>query len=112
MAVAEKYMKLAGYPSGKYTGGKTVTVVGAKGNPAEQDAEIVNSTLKNLGFNTKFTLVETSTMYAKFCNVPKEEITSARTSAGSPTSPTRRRCSTSRSTASRSCRRATSTGAR
>jgi peptide/nickel transport system substrate-binding protein len=74
MAVAEKYIKLAGYPSGKYTGGKTVTIVGAKGNPAEQDAEIVNQTLKNLGFTTKFTLVETATMYAKYCNVPKEEI--------------------------------------
>ncbi len=74
MAVAEKYIKAAGYPSGKYTGGKTVTIVGAKGNPAEQDAEIVNQTLKNLGFTTKFTLVETSTMYAKYCNVPKEEI--------------------------------------
>ncbi len=74
MAVAEKYIKAAGFPSGKYTGGKTVTIVGAKGNPAEQDAEIVNQTLKNLGFTTKFTLVETSTMYAKYCNVPKEEI--------------------------------------
>jgi len=73
--VATKYMKLAGYPSGKYTGSETVTVVGAKGAPAEQDAEIVNSTLKGLGFNTKFTLVETSTMYAKYCNVPKENIT-------------------------------------
>jgi peptide/nickel transport system substrate-binding protein len=73
-AVAEKYMKLAGYPSGKYTGGQTIQVVGAKGNPAEQDAEIVNQTLKNLGFSTKFTLLETSTMYAKFCGVPKEEI--------------------------------------
>jgi peptide/nickel transport system substrate-binding protein len=74
MAVAEKYIKLAGFPSGKYTGGKTVTIVGSKGNPAEQDAEIVNQTLKNLGFTTKFTLVETATMYAKYCNVPKEEI--------------------------------------
>jgi peptide/nickel transport system substrate-binding protein len=74
MKVAEKYIKLAGYPSGKYTGGKTITIVGAKGNPAEQDAEIVNQTLKNLGFTTKFTLVETATMYAKYCNVPKEEI--------------------------------------
>ena len=42
--------------------------------PAKEDAEIVNQTLKNLGFNTKFTLVEQSTMYAKYCNVPKEEI--------------------------------------
>jgi peptide/nickel transport system substrate-binding protein len=73
-AVAEKYMKLAGFPSGKYTGGETLSIVGAKGNPAEQDAEIVNQTLKNLGFNTKFTLVETATMYAKYCSVPKEQI--------------------------------------
>ncbi len=75
MAIAEKYMRLAGFPSGKYTGHETVTIVGATGDPAEQDAEIVQQTLKNLGFPVKFTLVETSTMYAKYCNVPKEEIT-------------------------------------
>ena len=75
LAVAEKYIKLAGYPSGKYTGGEAVTIVGAKGSPAEQDAEIVNSTIKKLGFTTKFTLVEDATMYEKYCNVPKEEIT-------------------------------------
>jgi peptide/nickel transport system substrate-binding protein len=74
MKVAEKYMKLAGYPSGKYTGGETITVVGATGSPAEQDAEIVQQTLKSLGFTVKFTLVEDSTMFAKYCNVPKEEI--------------------------------------
>jgi peptide/nickel transport system substrate-binding protein len=75
MQVAEKYLKLAGYPSGKYTGGETVTVVGATEDPAEEDAEIVEQTLKNLGFPVKFSLEETSTMYAKYCNVPKEEIT-------------------------------------
>jgi len=74
MAIAEKYIQKAGFPSGKYTGGKTIQIVGSKGNPAEQDAEIVNQTLKNLGFTTKLTLVESSTMYAKYCNVPKEAI--------------------------------------
>lgn len=73
-AVAEKYMKLAGYPSGRYTGGKTVEVVGSKGSPTEQDAEIVNQTLKDLGFRTRFTLVESATMYGKYCTVPKEEV--------------------------------------
>ncbi len=73
MAVAEKYMKLAGYPTGKYTGTKTVQIVGATGN-REPAAEIANQTLKNLGFPTKLTLVETATMYSKYCNVPKEEI--------------------------------------
>jgi peptide/nickel transport system substrate-binding protein len=75
IAIAEKYMKLAGYPSGKYTGTETVTIVGSTGDPAEEDAEIVEQTLKNLGFTVKFSLEEASTMYAKYCNVPKEEIT-------------------------------------
>jgi peptide/nickel transport system substrate-binding protein len=74
MTVAQKYMKLAGYPSGKYTGTKTVQVVGASSAPEKEDAEIVNQTLKSLGFNTKLTLVEIGTMYAKYCDVPKEEI--------------------------------------
>jgi peptide/nickel transport system substrate-binding protein len=73
-AVAEKYMKLAGYPSGKYTGGKTLVVVGSTGSPAPEDAEIANQTLKNLGFKTKLNLVDQSVMYSKFCGVPAEEI--------------------------------------
>ncbi len=74
MAVAEKYIKLAGYPGGRYTGTKTVQIVGASSPPEKEDAEVVNQTLKNLGFNAKLTLVEISTMYAKYCGVPKEEI--------------------------------------
>jgi peptide/nickel transport system substrate-binding protein len=73
MAIAEKYIELAGYPSGKYTGGQTVTIVGARGAPAEQDAEIVNQTLEKLGFTTHLTLVETATMYSLYCNVPEHE---------------------------------------
>jgi peptide/nickel transport system substrate-binding protein len=73
-AVAAKYMKLAGYPSGKYTGGKTLEIVGSNGSPNTEDAEIVNQTLKNLGFKTKFTLVESSVMYSKYCGTPAESI--------------------------------------
>jgi peptide/nickel transport system substrate-binding protein len=72
--VAAKYMKLAGYPSGSYTGSKTIQVVGATGSPDAEDAEIVNQTLKNLGFKTKFNLVDKSVMYEKFCGVPAEQI--------------------------------------
>jgi peptide/nickel transport system substrate-binding protein len=73
-AVAAKYMKLAGYPSGKYTGGKTLEIVGGNESPDNEDAEIVNQTLKNLGFQTKLTLVEASVMYGKYCGTPAEEI--------------------------------------
>jgi peptide/nickel transport system substrate-binding protein len=74
MAVAEKYIKLAGYPSGKYTGGKTLQVVGSTGEPHEGMAQIVNQTLQNLGFKTHLSLVDQSVMYAKYCGVTAQEI--------------------------------------
>lgn len=74
MAVAEKYLKLAGYPSGKYTGAKTLQVVGSTGEPAEGMAQIVNQTLENLGFKTHLSLVDQSVMYDKYCTVPAQEI--------------------------------------
>jgi peptide/nickel transport system substrate-binding protein len=75
MAIAEKYMKLAGYPSGKYTGGEKVTIVAATGAPNKERGEVVNSTLKSLGFPTKLLILEKATMFSKYCGVPKEEIT-------------------------------------
>jgi peptide/nickel transport system substrate-binding protein len=75
MKVARKYMRLAGYRSGHYTGHATVKIVGARGAPAEQDAEVVNATLRELGFHTKMKLVEDAVMYVKYCNVPKQEVT-------------------------------------
>ncbi len=74
MAVAEKYMKLAGYPSGKYTGGETLQVVGDSSAPANNVAEAVNSTLQKLGFKTKLNLVEHTVMYSKYCGVVSEKI--------------------------------------
>ncbi len=74
-ALATEYMKKAGYPSGKYTGGKLVTIVGATGAPNRERSEVVNTTLKSLGFKTKLVVVEKDAMYAKYCGVPKEEVT-------------------------------------
>ncbi len=73
-AVAAKYMKLAGYPSGKYTGGETVQVVGATGEPEEGMSQIVNQTLQDLGFKTHLSLVDKSAMYEKYCTVPAQKI--------------------------------------
>jgi peptide/nickel transport system substrate-binding protein len=74
MAVAAKYMKAAGYPSGRYTGGATVQVVGATAEPEEGMAEIVDQTLRSLGFKTHLSLVDKSAMYEKYCTVPAQEI--------------------------------------
>ncbi|HUN78487.1 MAG TPA: ABC transporter substrate-binding protein [Solirubrobacteraceae bacterium] len=73
-AVAAKYMKLAGYPSGRYTGAKTLQVVGSNGEPDEAMAQIVNQALQSLGFKTHLSLLEQSAMYDKYCTVPAQEI--------------------------------------
>jgi peptide/nickel transport system substrate-binding protein len=74
LKVAEKYMKLAGYPSGKYTGSATIKVVGSTGDPADKTAAIANQAFRSLGFKTNFTLVDQSVMYSKYCGVPKSHI--------------------------------------
>jgi peptide/nickel transport system substrate-binding protein len=74
MAVATKYMKLAGYPSGKYTGSATVQIVGANSGNSPAIIQIVNSALTSLGFHTHVSEVDQSVMYAKYCGVPKQEI--------------------------------------
>jgi peptide/nickel transport system substrate-binding protein len=74
LAVAEKYMKAAGYPSGKYTGGGTIQVVAGNNGNAPAIAQIVNQALTQLGFKTHVSEVDQSVMYSKYCGVPKQEI--------------------------------------
>ncbi|MCA1686736.1 MAG: ABC transporter substrate-binding protein, partial [Planctomycetia bacterium] len=74
MTVATKYMKLAGYKSGKYTGGGTVQLVGANSGNAPAQIQIVNSAMTSLGFHTHVTEVDQATMYSKYCGVPKQNI--------------------------------------
>jgi peptide/nickel transport system substrate-binding protein len=74
MAVAQKYMKLAGFKTGKYTGNATVKIVGATGDPADKTAAIVNQAVQSLGLKTNFTLVDQPVMYGKYCGSPAQEI--------------------------------------
>jgi peptide/nickel transport system substrate-binding protein len=74
LKVAEKYMKLAGFPSGKYTGNVTVKVVGSTGDPADKQSAIANQAVQSLGFKTNFTTVDQPVMYGKYCGTPKQEI--------------------------------------
>jgi peptide/nickel transport system substrate-binding protein len=73
-AVAKKYMKAAGYPSGKYTGKLTTQiVVGAEGN-GPQIAQIVQNAATSIGLHSKVSLIDQSVMYSKYCGVPKQQI--------------------------------------
>lgn len=73
-ALAARYMKAAGYPSGRHTGGQAVQIVGLAGAPDSDDAQIFQQALQDLGFKTSLKLVDSSVMYGKFCGVPKARV--------------------------------------
>jgi peptide/nickel transport system substrate-binding protein len=73
-ALAERYMRAAGYPSGKYTGDETLQIVGLAGAPDSNDAQIIDQTLQDLGFKTQLKLVDVSVMYGRFCGVPRARV--------------------------------------
>jgi peptide/nickel transport system substrate-binding protein len=68
-AAVTKYMKAAGFPSGKYNGPK-IFLVASSADPAIKTAQAFLNTLQGLGFNVNFKSVEASTMYTQFCNRP------------------------------------------
>jgi peptide/nickel transport system substrate-binding protein len=74
MTVAKKYMKLAGYPSGKYTGNANVLIVGSNADPGPQEMQIVQNGLNALGFKTTIKAVPQQTMYSKFCGYVKAHV--------------------------------------
>lgn len=74
MAVATKYMKAAGYPSGKYTGNARVLIVGSSDDPGPKEMQIVQARLEALGFKTTLKPVPQQTMYSKFCGYAKAKV--------------------------------------
>jgi peptide/nickel transport system substrate-binding protein len=74
LAVAKKYMKLAGYPSGKYTGNLTTQIVYGSGGNGPQVGQIVGNAATEIGLHAHVSGVDQSVMYSKYCGVPKQEI--------------------------------------
>jgi peptide/nickel transport system substrate-binding protein len=73
-ALAASYMKKAGYPSGKYTGSETLQMVTDGAGAQKKVAETALTSLEALGFKVKLLAVERSTMYSKYCSVPKAKV--------------------------------------
>jgi peptide/nickel transport system substrate-binding protein len=73
MAVAEKYMKAAGFSSGQCEGDCDVTMVADDSPPGSDTAEVFKDQLSQLGFNVNLQKVAHDVMYTKFCNVPKNQ---------------------------------------
>jgi peptide/nickel transport system substrate-binding protein len=74
LAVAQKYMKAAGYPSGKYTGNAVVKIVEANNGNDPEEGAVVKSAFASIGLNAKLILVDQSVLYAKYCGVPAAEV--------------------------------------
>ncbi len=70
-AVAAKYMKLAGFPSGKANGEKVV-MLGSNDSPAKETAQITRDAIAALGFDVNLRLLDQGTLYSKFCGVLTE----------------------------------------
>jgi peptide/nickel transport system substrate-binding protein len=72
VALAESYMKKAGYPSGKYTG-PPLLMVADNASPAKQTAEAFATQIAQIGFKVNLQEVPHATMYSKFCQVQKSQ---------------------------------------
>jgi peptide/nickel transport system substrate-binding protein len=70
VALAESYMKKAGYPTGKYTGPPLLTIADDQ-TPASNTAQAIQSELGQIGINLTFREVPHATMLTKYCLVPK-----------------------------------------
>jgi peptide/nickel transport system substrate-binding protein len=73
LTLAEKYMKMAGYSTGKYTGAAILTIADNE-PPASNTALAVQSQLATLGFKLNFREVPHATVLSKFCLVPKAKV--------------------------------------
>jgi peptide/nickel transport system substrate-binding protein len=71
--LAQSYLKKAGFKSGKYTGPPLLTIANNVA-PAKQTAEAFQSQVSKVGFKLQFREVPTTTMYSKFCQVPKAAV--------------------------------------
>jgi peptide/nickel transport system substrate-binding protein len=74
MAVAEKYMKAAGYSSGKYDGTDELLMVGANVDPVKAQAEVAKAQLEKLGFKIRLRSVPQDAVYTEWCQQPAKKV--------------------------------------
>jgi peptide/nickel transport system substrate-binding protein len=73
MAVAQEYMKKAGYSSGKYDGNETFEAVSDNATQQLNVSQVAQQQFAKLGFKVKIKAVTRDAMYTKFCQVKKAE---------------------------------------
>jgi peptide/nickel transport system substrate-binding protein len=73
LRLARKYLRKAGYRSGRYTG-RPLLMVGDNQPPASRTAQAVARTLRRLGFRLRFRQVPHPTMLARYCSRPRAAV--------------------------------------
>jgi peptide/nickel transport system substrate-binding protein len=73
-ALAAKYLKKAGYRSGKYTGRRRLLLVGANADPGKAQIEVAARQLRKLGFKVRLRLVPQDAVYTDWCQVPAKKV--------------------------------------
>ena len=73
LVLAKRYMRKAGYASGRYNG-PSLLMVGDDSAPAKNTGEAVQSQLQQLGFKLNYQQVPHEVANSKFCGVPKQKV--------------------------------------
>ena len=73
MALAQEYMRKAGYDSGKYDGGKTFSAVSDNATQQKKMTEVAVQQFAKLGFKVEVRYVTRDAMYTKYCQVPRDQ---------------------------------------
>jgi peptide/nickel transport system substrate-binding protein len=81
MAVATKYMKQAGFPSGRYTGKETFLVVSGNTLTERNVALAVQAQFEKLGFRIRLRIVPDDALFTNWCSVPSKQVLACSTIA-------------------------------
>jgi peptide/nickel transport system substrate-binding protein len=73
-ALATKYMKKAGYSSGKYTGDERFLAVAGNTSGEKAVAEVVQAQLAKLGFRLRLRIVPDDALFTSWCSVPSRKV--------------------------------------
>ena len=74
MALAQKYLKEAGYASGKVEGAEELLMITANADPGKAQAEVAKAQLEKLGFKVNLRTVPQDAVYTEWCQVPAKKV--------------------------------------
>jgi peptide/nickel transport system substrate-binding protein len=73
-ALAAKYMRQAGYPSGRYTGDEQFLVVAGNSPSEKLVVQVVQAQLEKLGFRIRLRFVPSDALVTDWCTVPSRKV--------------------------------------